>query len=195
MSLKYLAGPRPRGRLRGARRRRARPRPRRRAAPRRYLVLTEPASCAEVSGSCATRPAPGELPAVGDWVALAARGTRDRHDPRRAPAPDAILAQGRAGAAPRPQVVAANVDVVFLVTLARRRLQRPPPRALPDARVGERRASRSSLLTKADLVRRCRGARSREVPAVALGVPVHAVSSAARGDGPRRGRRRSSARA
>ena len=80
----------------------------------------------------------GDLPAVGDWVAVT---------PTEPAMVQAVLPRrtkfSRMAANDHgqtiEQVVAANVDVVFLDRRARRRPERPPARAVPDARLGERR--------------------------------------------------------
>ena len=81
-----------------------------------------------------------DLPAVGDWVAF------DRQPAgRAAPTVEAVLprrtafVRKAAGFESVEQVVAANVDIVFVVTSLVDDLNATPARALPDARVGERR--------------------------------------------------------
>ena len=125
--------------------------------------------------SCATRPRPGELPAAGDWVAVAARhdegaGTIHAVLPRRS-----AIVRKAAGNPTEAQVVGANVDTVFLVTslnddLNLRRLERYL------ATAWESGAQPAILLTKADL---CDdpAAAVLDVQAIAYGVPVHAVST------------------
>jgi ribosome biogenesis GTPase len=54
-----------------------------------------------------------DLPAVGDWVALDASGRIDALLPRHS-----VFVRKAAGARTEPQVIAANVDVVFIVTSA-----------------------------------------------------------------------------
>ncbi len=124
--------------------------------------------------------AAGGMPAVGDWVAA-----RPLPDERRAVI-QALLprrtkfSRKAAGLAAEEQVVAANVDVVFVVSalahdLSLRRLERYL------ASCWEGGADPVVVLTKADL---CADlpARVAEVTAIALGVPVHAVSNVT-GDG------------
>jgi ribosome biogenesis GTPase / thiamine phosphate phosphatase len=122
----------------------------------------------------------GELPAVGDWVALRpaqgdGRATIAAILPRRTKlsrkVPERELAE---------QVLAANIDVIFLVTslnleLSLRRLERYL------ASAWESGAAPVILLTKSDLAEDAEAMRS-EVEAIAFGVPVHVLSSLT-GDG------------
>ncbi|MFL6068859.1 MAG: ribosome small subunit-dependent GTPase A [Gaiellaceae bacterium] len=119
-------------------------------------------------------------PAVGDWVAVAARADEGRATiqallPRRT-----AFVRKVAWSETKPQVVAANVDVVFVVcgldlNYNLRRIERYLTLAWESG------AQPVVLLTKADL---CDDVESRvyEVESVAYGVPVHAVS-APHGDG------------
>lgn len=145
-----------------------------------YLVLTEAGPVrAEVSG--ALRHAaldPTALPTVGDWVAV--RPGADVHLvegvlPRRS----AFVRHGAANAA-TAQVLAANVDVVFVtVALSAAPNLRRLERFL--ALAWESGGRPVVLLTKADL---CADLPSvvADVTAAAPGAPVHAVSSVT-GDG------------
>jgi ribosome biogenesis GTPase / thiamine phosphate phosphatase len=118
---------------------------------------------------------PADLPAVGDWVAVAARaderaGTIQSVLPRRTK-----FSRKTAWQAAEEQVLAANVDVVFIVTslneeLSLRRLER----YLILAR--ESGAQAVILLTKADLADDVVGARA-SVESIAFDVPVHVLSS------------------
>ena len=148
------------------------------AVPHRgsHLVLTELGELnAEISGKLRHEAGPGELPAAGDWVALAARpdeggGTIHAVLPRRS-----AIVRKAAGNPTEAQVVGANVDTVFLVTslngdLNLRRLERYL------ATAWESGAQPAILLTKADLSDDPAAA-VLEVQAVAFGVPVHAVST------------------
>lgn len=123
---------------------------------------------------------PADLPAVGDWVAVAPRA--DEH----AGTIQAILSRRTkfsrktAWQAAEEQVVAANVDVVFIVTsivgdLSLRRLER----YLILAR--ESGARPVILLAKSDLAADVPGAVA-EIGSVAFDLPVHAISSVT-GDG------------
>jgi ribosome biogenesis GTPase len=120
-----------------------------------------------------------EHPAVGDWVAVASRAesraTIHAVLPRRS-----AFVRKVAWAETKPQVVAANVDVAFVVcgldaNYNVRRIERYLTLAWESG------AQPVVLLTKADL---CDDVESRvyEVESVAFGVPVHAVS-APHGDG------------
>ena len=122
----------------------------------------------------------GTLPAVGDWVALRppkgdGRATIVAILPRRTKlsrkVPERELEE---------QVLAANIDVIFLVTslnleLSLRRLERYL------ASAWESGAIPVILLTKSDLADDAE-ARRAEVEAIAIGVPIH-VLSALTGDG------------
>ena len=121
---------------------------------------------------------PADLPAVGDWVALepggAGRGVIHAVLPRRTRF-SRLAAHDPGSHTTHEQVVAANVDVVFVVTsitddLSARRLERY-------LTLGWESGARPVvLLTKADLVDDPEPAIA-EVAAVAVGVPVHAVST------------------
>jgi len=118
---------------------------------------------------------PADLPAVGDWVAVAPRageaaGTIQLLFPRRTK-----FSRKTAWQAAEEQVLAANVDVVFIVTslnedLNLRRLER----YLILAR--ESGAEPVVLLTKSDLSADA-GPALAAVRSVAADVPVHALSS------------------
>jgi ribosome biogenesis GTPase len=115
-----------------------------------------------------------DLPAVGDWVAVeradAGTGTIVAVLERRS-----RFSRKRAGDTAEEQVLAANVDVVFLVTslnedLNPRRLERYLILAWDSG------ASPVVLLTKADLVDDAAAA-AVDVESVAVGVPVLTVSA------------------
>jgi len=128
----------------------------------------------------------GELPAVGDWVAASGNGVGDRINPVPDAGPllvHAVLPRrtkfSRLAATDHgqtiEQVVAANVDVVFLVAgldgdLNPRRLERYL------ALGWESGADPVVVLTKADLCESVDAA-LLEVEAIAVGVPVHALSN------------------
>ena len=117
----------------------------------------------------------GDHPAVGDWVAVATRAGEGRATihavlPRRT-----AFVRKTAWTETRPQTLAANVDVVFIVcgldlNFNVRRIERYLTLAWESG------AQPVVLLTKADL---CDDVPERmlEVEAVAIGVPVHAVSA------------------
>jgi ribosome biogenesis GTPase len=119
---------------------------------------------------------PADLPAVGDWVALrdapeAAAATIHTLLPRRT-----VFSRKAAGDEAVEQVVAANVDVVFLVSalgpdLNVRRLERYLAAGWDSG------ADPVVVLNKSDLAEDIAGA-TAEVEAVAFGVPVHVVSAA-----------------
>jgi ribosome biogenesis GTPase len=116
----------------------------------------------------------GELPAVGDWVALRKRSAHDQGAivallPRRS-----AFSRRMAGAVTDEQVVAANVDVVFVVMALDadfnlRRLER----YLLLAR--ESGAAPVILLTKPDLSEAV-SARVAETASIAGTLPIHVVS-------------------
>ena len=118
---------------------------------------------------------PADLPVVGDWVAVAARtgesgGTIQGVLPRRTK-----FSRKTAWQAAEEQVLAANVDVVFLVTslnedLNLRRLERYLTLAMESG------AQPVIVLTKSDL-HPAPEAAAAEVGVTASGVPVHAISN------------------
>jgi ribosome biogenesis GTPase len=118
---------------------------------------------------------PADLPAVGDWVAVAPRADEDAGTiqavlPRRT-----RFSRKTAWQAAEEQVLAANVDVVFIVSsldedLNMRRLER----YLILGR--ESGAQPVVLLTKSDLARDLEGAIAA-VREIAADVPVHTLSS------------------
>lgn len=120
-----------------------------------------------------------DLPAVGDWVAVEPRpaeraGTIRAVLPRRTKI-SRLAAHDEASEVTREQVLATNVDVVFIVTslnedLNLRRLERYTTLAWESG------AAPVILLTKADL-HPDPAAAIAEVETVALGVPVVALSS------------------
>jgi ribosome biogenesis GTPase len=142
----------------------------------RYRLLTpEGTFDAQLSGRVRHEATEGDLPAVGDWVAAAVRPAEGSATiaaclPRRT-----SLVRKRAGRASAPQVLAANLDVVFLVTslnadLNVRRIERTL------AMVWEGGAQPVVLLSKLDMCD-TPDASLDAVRDVALGVPVHALST------------------
>ena len=142
-----------------------------------YLLATPAGeAAARLSGRFAHEAAAGDYPVAGDWVAAALRAeeasaTIHRLLPRRS----AFVRKAVGGGA--AQVVAANVDVAFLVTslnadLNPRRLERYLATAWDSG------ASPIVVLTKADLCpdRERDGLKAR-IEAVATGVPVLVVSA------------------
>lgn len=116
-----------------------------------------------------------DLPAVGDWVAIAPRPEEGRARiecilPRRTK-----LSRQAAGRGQGEQIVATNLDVVFVVSSLNREMSlRRIERYL--AVVWESGARPVVLLNKADLCAEA-GARAAEVESIALGVPVHLLSA------------------
>ena len=118
---------------------------------------------------------PADLPVVGDWVAVAPRedeqaGTIVALVPRRTK-----FSRKTAWQATEEQVLAANIDVVFIVTslnedLNLRRIERYVILARESG------AQPVVLLTKSDLVGGA-GDTLDQVGSVALDLPVHAISS------------------
>jgi ribosome biogenesis GTPase len=118
----------------------------------------------------------GQLPSVGDWVCASTRGAERRAVIHRVLDRRTKIARKEAGFAVDEQVLAANVDTVFLVTslnqdLNRRRVERYL------ALVRESGARPVVLLTKADLCDDVANAMA-EIAQVAASVPVHVVSAA-----------------
>lgn len=119
-----------------------------------------------------------DLPAVGDWVALESRAAEGRGTihtvlPRRS-----RFARKVAGRRTEEQVVAANVDTVFLVTSLNQDLN---PRRIERylAQVWESGAAPAVVLNKADLCDDAQAAAlAAEIEAAAIGVPVVRVSAA-----------------
>ena len=118
---------------------------------------------------------PADLPAVGDWVAV-----RDAQDAAAATIHSVLsrhtVFSRKAAGEGVEQVVAANVDVVFLVgafgaDLNVRRLERYLVAGWESG------ADPVIVLNKSDLADDLAGA-TAEVEAIAFGVPVHAVSAA-----------------
>jgi ribosome biogenesis GTPase len=142
-----------------------------------YDVLTEPGELrCDVAGRLYDESSsPADLPAVGDWVAVAPRaeesaGTIQAVLPRRTK-----FSRKTAWQAAEEQVLASNVDVVFIVTSLNEELNlRRLERYLILAR--ESGAQPVVLLTKTDLSDDVSGA-VEDVRSIAFDVPVHALSS------------------
>ena len=144
---------------------------------RGLYVLATPTgeATAQLSGRFAHEAEAGGYPVAGDWVAAAARpeeasATIQHLLPRRS-----AFVRKAVGGGAGAQVVAANVDVAFLVTslnaeLSARRIERYL------ATAWESGASPVVVLTKADLCHN-RDALKARIDAVTLGVPVHVVSA------------------
>ncbi len=140
-----------------------------------YRVYTEEGTVlATVSGKLQYQALePKDYPAVGDWVALEvlpeSMGLIREVLPRRS-----VFVRKCAGREVQEQVIAANVDYVFLVSSLNedfnlRRLERYLVMGLESG------ASPVIVLTKADLCTRV-SAYIAEVESMAFGTPVHAVS-------------------
>ncbi|MBA2563966.1 MAG: ribosome small subunit-dependent GTPase A [Gemmatimonadetes bacterium] len=115
-----------------------------------------------------------ELPVVGDWVALRARAGEGRATIHAVLPRQSRFSRNRAGRSTGEQVLAANVDVVFLVSalddeVNARRIERYLTLAWDSG------AEPVVVLSKADLASDA-GDGERAVRAIALGVPVHVVS-------------------
>jgi ribosome biogenesis GTPase / thiamine phosphate phosphatase len=128
---------------------------------------------APLSGRFAHEAEAGAYPVAGDWVAAAVRAAEASATihhllPRRS----AFVRKAIGGGA---QVVAANVDVAFLVASLNADLN---PRRIERylATAWESGASPVVVLTKADLCDDCETHKA-SIEAVALGVPVHVVSA------------------
>jgi ribosome biogenesis GTPase len=141
-----------------------------------YVLATEMGEVtAQLSGRFAHAAEAGAYPVAGDWAAATVRpdeaaATIQHLLPRHSAFVRRAVGGGRAA-----QVVAANVDVAFLVAslngdLNARRIERYL------ATAWESGASPVVVLTKADLCHD-REARQAEIEAVTLGVPVHVVSA------------------
>ena len=118
---------------------------------------------------------PADLPAVGDWVAVAARPEEAAGTVQAVLARRTKFSRKTAWQASEEQVLAANVDVVLIVTslneeLNLRRLERYLTLAWESG------ARPVLVLTKADLADDV-PAGVAEVESVAFGAPVHAISS------------------
>ena len=144
-----------------------------------WVVLTEGGEIwCDLAGRLVREAGPGELPAVGDWVALAPRaaerkGTIHAVLPRRTK----FSRKAASGVSDKTeeQVVAANVDTVFLVSglghdLNVRRLERYL------ATAWESGAEPVIVLTKADLHPTEVEWAVSEIEGVAFGVPIHPLS-------------------
>jgi ribosome biogenesis GTPase len=123
---------------------------------------------------------PQDFPAVGDWVAIAARSDEGRGTIHAVLARRSAFVRRAAGNRPDAQVLAANVDTVFLVAgldgdFNPRRVERALLLAFESG------ATPVIVLNKSDLATDLEQ-RRREMEAASGGVPVVALS-ARRGDG------------
>lgn len=147
-----------------------------------YRVVTEQGELlAEVTGKMRFQAAGrGDYPAVGDWVALHARPEEGRATIHGILHRFSKFSRKVAGSVTEEQIVAVNVDTVFLVQALNqdfnmRRLERYLILAWESG------AAPVIILSKADLCDDPEG-KLAQVHAVAAGVPVH-VTSALEGDG------------
>jgi len=142
-----------------------------------FRVLTEESELlAEMAGRLSHRAEGREdLPAVGDWVAVAARPTEGRGTIQRILPRRTRLSRKIAGRTTEEQVVAANVDTFLLVSSLNRELN---PRRIERylTLVWGSGARPVILLNKADLCEDV-SAMAAEVEAIAAAVPVHVVSA------------------
>jgi ribosome biogenesis GTPase len=144
-----------------------------------YRVLTERGERLARAAGRLRHQATAEVdyPAVGDWVALRARAGEPRTSIQAILPRASRFSRKVAGDLTREQIVAANIDTVFLAMgldgdFNLRRIERYLVTAWESG------AQPVVLLTKADLAEDLPG-RVREVEQVAAGAPVHATSAAA----------------
>ncbi|HEV8384327.1 MAG TPA: ribosome small subunit-dependent GTPase A [Candidatus Acidoferrales bacterium] len=134
----------------------------------------------EIAGKLRLEQSSERWPAVGDWVAIAPRGGDARATIRVVLPRRSKVSRKVAGRAAEEQVIAANLDTIFVVSSLNRDLN---PRRIERylAMVWESGASPAVLLTKSDV---CDDAArfAAEIESVAIGVPVH-VLSAVSGEG------------
>lgn len=121
----------------------------------------------------------GDLPAVGDWVAVAPRPAEGRATIVRVLPRRTVLARKVAGRAVEAQVLAANLDLVFVVTSLNQELN---PRRIERylALAWESGAQPVVLLSKADLAATAADAEAvrESIDGLAPGVRVLAASAA-----------------
>ncbi len=116
-----------------------------------------------------------DFPAVGDWVAISARPSEARATIQAILPRKSLFSRKVAGNTTEEQVIAANVDVTFLLTgLDRDFNLRRIERYL--TLIWESGTSPVVLLNKSDLCSDTVEKRA-EVMAIAIGVPVHAISA------------------
>ena len=143
-----------------------------------YLLYTEQGEqLAEVSGKFRHQTTGiQDFPAVGDWVVIQSRATDDRATIHAILPRTSKFSRKVAGSTTEEQVIAANVDTVFLVSgldgdLNLRRIERYLILAWESG------ASPVIVLNKADLCLQIEQ-RLAAVEAIAIGVPVLALSAA-----------------
>jgi ribosome biogenesis GTPase len=141
-----------------------------------YRVATDSTELtAEVTGRVRNGVAQrSDLPGVGDFVALRL-AVGDGPATIEAVLPRTSALVRKASGEPRPQLLAANLDVVFIVTAPDGDFNLPRiERYL--ALVKDSGAAPVVVLNKADLTDDVVGA-TGEIAAIALGVPIHAISA------------------
>jgi ribosome biogenesis GTPase len=116
-----------------------------------------------------------DFPAVGDWVALSPRQNENRGTIHHVLPRKSKFSRKVAGTNTREQIIAANIDTVFIVNSMNndfnpRRIERYLLLAWESG------ANPVIVLSKSDLCEDLGGIRA-EAEAIALGVPVHAVST------------------
>ena len=142
-----------------------------------YVLLAEQGELrAELTGRLTHEAEPGELPAVGDWVTARVRDEASASIHAVLPRRTAFSRKATSGPSDRTeeQILAANVDTVFLVSALGPELN---PRRLERylATAWESGAEPVIVLTKLDLHADAAAALTA-VEGIAFGVPVHAVS-------------------
>lgn len=142
-----------------------------------YRLLTEGGEVlAQVSGKMRFQAtARGDFPAVGDWVIISLHEGGERANIHGLLPRQSKFARKAAGTETEEQIVAANIDTVFLVNALNqdfnvRRMERYLTLAWDSG------ANPVIVLSKADLCTKV-DERLAEVEEIALGVPVHVISS------------------
>jgi ribosome biogenesis GTPase len=141
-----------------------------------YSLWTESGEAvAEVAGALLYRAEPGDLPAVGDWVAARQYAPGDLAVITDVLPRKTKFSRKVSGETTQEQVIAANVDLLFIVCgldhdYNLRRLERYLVAA------GQNGVAAAIVLNKADLCADV-GGRMEEVAAIAPGVPVVAISA------------------
>lgn len=142
-----------------------------------YRVYAEDGNLlAEVSGKLRHRANGTEdFPAVGDWVVISVRKEEQKATIHAILPRKSKFSRKKAGATTEEQIVASNVDYIFLVNALNtdfnlRRLERYLLLAWESG------ANPVIILSKADLCRDLED-KIREVESVAMGVPIHAISA------------------
>ncbi|WP_430708777.1 ribosome small subunit-dependent GTPase A [Paenalkalicoccus suaedae] len=116
-----------------------------------------------------------DLPAVGDWVLVDARPEEGKATIHAVLPRSSFFSRKSAGTVPEQQIIASNIDTVFLVSALNRDFNlRRMERYLVMAY--ESGANPVFVLTKADLSEDAAD-KKRQVEEIAFGVPVHVVSA------------------